>query len=68
MTTEKCQEIHIVGVEYPEKYDGVYDWYCTVTKQKVCRWKLTEAGRRTNDEDDTAFDKLCDDCEVPNQD
>lgn len=68
MTKEKCQELHIAGIEYPEKYDGVWEWYCTYTGQVVCRWKLREDGSRTDDEDDTAFDKLCDCCEVPNQD
>ena len=68
MTKETCQELHIIGWEYPEKYDGVYDWYCTCIKQKVCRWKLTPDGQRTREEDPDAFDKLCEDCEIPSQD
>ena len=65
MSKEKCQNLHIIGWEYPEKYDGVYDWFCTATKRKICRWILTEDGRRTRDEDDGAYDKLCKDCKIP---
>lgn len=66
MTKEKCQELNIGGIEYVDKYDGVWDWYCPVIGCKVCRWILDKNGQRVK-EDPSAYDKLCDGCKVPDE-
>lgn len=31
--------INVVGVEYPEKYDGVWEWKCTACEEVQPRFK-----------------------------
>lgn len=66
MTKQKCQEANIGGIEYPGKYDGVWDWYCPIRDCKVCRWILDKNNRRVK-EDPMAYDNLCDGCKVPDE-
>lgn len=67
MTKEKCQELNIGGIEYVDKYDGVWDWYCPVRNSKVCRWLIDEDGKTRFSEDPAAFDKLCEGCTIPDE-
>jgi hypothetical protein len=62
MLKKECQEANIVGVEYTDKYDGVWDWCCVITDKKICRWELDNKGNRVK-LDNLAIDNLCEDCE-----
>jgi hypothetical protein len=53
---------HLIGIEDPYIYDGVFWWGCLVHKnKKVNRW-IMENGRKTITLDDKAIRKLCNGC------
>ena len=51
---------HLIGVEYPNRYDGVWEWHCKCYNRTVCRWELKDGKRVKPDE--LALTKLCAGC------
>lgn len=60
MTTQQCQELHINEINK--------EWVCSFTGRKAPRWIFSGYQCMTYQENQLAFDQICDCCEVPNQD
>ena len=57
MINNDCQ--HLIAYEYPEKYDGIWEWKCLLLEKTQPRF-IDNLRYKGTDKD--AIDKLCNGC------